>query len=204
MLMLTRRAGQTVRIGDSVEITIVAVEGGKVRIGVNAPRALPVHRGEVVARAVEDNQRALSSRIEKSVADGAHIRFPEGLYGLREHDSFLLCEVDSGLPVRSLVSCRDPSMQLLVVDADVAWPGYPIGEARAQHPTDEEVAVALVATVPCDGRPATISPLSPLVIGLKSRIGKQVILERSGLPVVAALDVGCGLREERHREHWTG
>ncbi|MCC6876614.1 MAG: carbon storage regulator CsrA, partial [Sandaracinaceae bacterium] len=55
MLMLTRRAGQTVRIGDSVEITIVAVEGGKVRIGVNAPRALPVHRGEVVARAVEDN-----------------------------------------------------------------------------------------------------------------------------------------------------
>lgn len=50
MLILSRRIGETLHIGDAITVTVVAVRGDHVRIGVQAPREVPVHRGEVYAR----------------------------------------------------------------------------------------------------------------------------------------------------------
>jgi carbon storage regulator len=50
MLVLTRRVGETIVIGDNIEVTVVAVQGDKVRIGVTAPKQVPVDRQEVHAR----------------------------------------------------------------------------------------------------------------------------------------------------------
>jgi len=50
MLILTRRTGETLNIGDDVEVTILAVKGNQVRLGINAPRDIPVHRAEIYAR----------------------------------------------------------------------------------------------------------------------------------------------------------
>ena len=47
MLVLTRKASQAIMIGDDVEISVLAVAGDKVRIGIDAPRAVPVYRKEV-------------------------------------------------------------------------------------------------------------------------------------------------------------
>jgi len=47
MLILTRKAGETIVIGDDIEISVVAIAGGKVRIGVSAPKEVTVHRKEV-------------------------------------------------------------------------------------------------------------------------------------------------------------
>ena len=47
MLVLTRKANQSVMIGDDVEITVLAVMGDKVRLGIQAPREIPVFRYEV-------------------------------------------------------------------------------------------------------------------------------------------------------------
>jgi carbon storage regulator len=47
MLVLTRKPGEAIVIGDDIEIEIVAIGGGKVRIGVTAPRSTTVHRKEV-------------------------------------------------------------------------------------------------------------------------------------------------------------
>jgi carbon storage regulator len=47
MLILTRRVGETLVIGDDITVTVLAVKGGQVRLGVNAPRDVPVHRSEV-------------------------------------------------------------------------------------------------------------------------------------------------------------
>ncbi len=47
MLVLTRKANQSIMIGDEIEISILAVMGEKVRIGIEAPRAVPVFRKEV-------------------------------------------------------------------------------------------------------------------------------------------------------------
>ena len=50
MLILTRRIGENLRIGTDVMVTILDVKGRQVRVGIDAPRSLPVHREEVYER----------------------------------------------------------------------------------------------------------------------------------------------------------
>ena len=50
MLILTRRSGESLRIGQDVEITVLGIKGGQVRIGVKAPKSVSVHREEIFNR----------------------------------------------------------------------------------------------------------------------------------------------------------
>ncbi|MFK7988963.1 MAG: carbon storage regulator CsrA [Sandaracinaceae bacterium] len=187
MLTLTRRMGQTITIGNDIEITVVSISGGRIRLGIRAPRELPVHRAELVERVSRENRKALAQTIARDVARGADLRFPDGLYGLAEHDVFVLYELEGDNPIRALVSCKDPEVQLYVVDAEEAWPGYPASEARQAASITGESAVALVVTVPGNGGEVTANLMAPLVIDLETRVGRQVVLDASGLDVAAAI-----------------
>jgi carbon storage regulator len=54
MLILTRRVGETLMVGDDVTITVLGVKGNQVRIGVNAPKDVAVHREEIYERIHKD------------------------------------------------------------------------------------------------------------------------------------------------------
>ena len=54
MLILTRRVGETLMVGDDVTVTVLGVKGNQVRIGVNAPRDVAVHREEIYERIKRD------------------------------------------------------------------------------------------------------------------------------------------------------
>ena len=55
LLVLSRRRDQTLVIGDNVEVTVLEIKGGQVRLGINAPKAVPVHRGEIHAKVIEES-----------------------------------------------------------------------------------------------------------------------------------------------------
>jgi carbon storage regulator len=62
MLVLTRKASQSIMIGDEVEVSVLAIMGEKVRIGISAPRSVPVFRKEVYVEIQEDRNGATAQR----------------------------------------------------------------------------------------------------------------------------------------------
>lgn len=56
MLILTRRTGETVTIGDDITVTVLGVRGEAIRLGINAPRTVAVHREEVYRRICEERR----------------------------------------------------------------------------------------------------------------------------------------------------
>ena len=73
MLVLSRRRDQTLVIGDNVEVTVLEIKGGQVRLGINAPKAIPVHRGEIHAKVIEDRYNLDQSLSNLKVTQHTHI-----------------------------------------------------------------------------------------------------------------------------------
>jgi carbon storage regulator len=71
MLILTRRVGETVMIGNDVTVTVLGVKGNQVRVGVNAPRDVAVHREEIFER-IKREEHDGSATARTGVATNGH------------------------------------------------------------------------------------------------------------------------------------
>jgi carbon storage regulator len=69
MLILTRRVGETVMIGNDVTVTVLGVKGNQVRIGINAPKNVAVHREEIFERIKREQQGEPQEGETKSSAE---------------------------------------------------------------------------------------------------------------------------------------
>ena len=65
MLALSRKANESIMIGNDIEITILEVKGEQVKIGINAPKSVPVYREEVYEQIRESNKEAASDVVQE-------------------------------------------------------------------------------------------------------------------------------------------
>ena len=61
MLIITRRAGQKIMLGDDITLHVMEIVGNSVRVGIDAPKSLPVYREEIWAAVKEENQASASA-----------------------------------------------------------------------------------------------------------------------------------------------
>ena len=69
MLVLTRKIGESIQIGDDIRLTILSSQGQSVRVGIKAPQSVTVHREEVYEKIVEENRRAAQNVDPKRVQE---------------------------------------------------------------------------------------------------------------------------------------
>ena len=62
MLALSRKLNESIIIGNEIEITVLEVKGDQVKIGINAPKSVPIYRKEIYLQIKESNQEAVSSK----------------------------------------------------------------------------------------------------------------------------------------------
>jgi carbon storage regulator len=65
MLVLARKKGESIMIGDNIEVRIIDITGDSVRIGVNAPKNITIHRDEIYKEIQEENKKASETSPEK-------------------------------------------------------------------------------------------------------------------------------------------
>ncbi len=183
MLTLSRRVGERVLIGSTIEIEVVSVTGGRVRLGIRAPRAYPIQRGELMEKIEVETKRAAIERASDPSETGPEIVFCEGILGLSGHDTFKLYDISARSPFRMLEATSAAGICLLVVPVREVYEAYPEEEARSLADLDqgEEAVVFAIASAPANGEPLTVNLSAPLVVSLESFRGKQVVLDREEL-----------------------
>lgn len=78
MLVLSRQRDESIIIGDNIVITVVDIRGDKVRLGINAPTEIPVHRQEVYEAIQRENQRATGANEEYAQSQNGP-KFPKSM-----------------------------------------------------------------------------------------------------------------------------
>lgn len=142
MLNLTRRPGETIIIGDDIEVTVLAVNGNQVRIGVNAPSSMPIDREEIRARKDLEAERLKHLTVYDCTFechDGRHVHT----------EIAAASEADMEAHLRNLF----PAIDIDSLAVEIAWSPDLLAhyQAGTLHPADHETLLILRRTLAAHG-----------------------------------------------------
>jgi carbon storage regulator len=64
MLVLTRKLQESIKIGNDIEITVLAIEGDQIKLGISAPKNIEIHRKEIFISILEENNKAANTSLD--------------------------------------------------------------------------------------------------------------------------------------------
>ena len=132
MLILTRKPGESLYIGDQVKITIVEVKGNQIRVGIEAPAALRIYREEIYVQILEENKKAA----ESGLASPADLGSFEGLR-LKGKSSGGSGKSSLGSLTASKVTPK-PVTEAGPAAAGTQQPGLVVTRKRKRNPGEED------------------------------------------------------------------
>ncbi|MBY0123465.1 carbon storage regulator CsrA [Bacillus sp. S/N-304-OC-R1] len=74
MLVLTRKPNQSIQIGDDIEIKIIAIDGEQIKIGIEAPKNIEIHRKEIYLAIQEENNKAVNTSLNLLKQFSTHLK----------------------------------------------------------------------------------------------------------------------------------
>lgn len=201
MLILTRRAGESLYLDDNIRITILGVQGKQVKIGLDVPPEMNIYREEVYQRVKEENTLAttinnndliaaaqLTNREEviidtrlgqQTIEPEKIINFPQGLIGFENQQKFILLQIQPASPFIILQSIDNPKLGLLVADPYSFIKHYTVQlndtEKTILQSEIHNLAILVTMTIP-KGKPALtrLNLTGPILINYDTKIGLQV------------------------------
>jgi len=87
MLILTRKPGECIYIGDHIKVTVIEIKGNQIRIGIDAPRNFKIYREEIYLQILEENRQAAESVTELHVIASATAELGNTVTGLNRNTS---------------------------------------------------------------------------------------------------------------------
>lgn len=200
MLILTRKQGESLHIGDDIKLTILSVQGKQVKLGLDVPSSMIIYREELYQRVQEENKTARNLNLNdfnedsqlwekitiqtklgpRDINTDSSIFFPKGLIGFEEETSFTLLKINEDTPFLLLQSMNTQDLGLLLVDPYLFVPDFPLQLSPAQQailevegPSDLNVFVTV--TIPPNMPSETsINLAGPIFINYKKNIALQV------------------------------
>lgn len=138
MLLLTRRPGETILIGDDIEVTVLESKGNQVRLGITAPKSVAVDRAEIRAR-----KRAESEYLQQLYVYDCTFECTDGRHVHTEIAA--VSEADMAAHLRDLF----PSINMDSLATEVSWSPDMLAHHQAGllHPEDRETLMCLRRTI---------------------------------------------------------
>ena len=199
MLILTRKAGESLYIGDGIKLTVLGTQGKQVKLGITLPSSMTVYREEIYELVMADNTLARQSKKDKlsakdmpkvhaietrlgmkEIKEDNIIFFPKGLIGYEDEQHFTLLHLDEDSPFFLLQSTKTPDLGLIVTDPYVFLDDYSVkindSEQKAiEVESSNDVCVFVTVTIPY-GKPdqATLNLSGPLFVNHEKRCAMQI------------------------------
>lgn len=193
MLVLARKLGEGITIGDHIEVTVITVRGQQVKLGIQAPEGISIYRNEIYRKILDENRKAATSQHDKtnppSYAPIATqkpkvLHFPSGILGFSDSKDFMIFDHDQNPNFKWLQAVEDASLSFIVMDPlsimphyEPEIPGEELAELGIQNP--EHIALIVFVTISHD-HPAnmTANLQGPVMINMENLLAKQVISHR--------------------------
>ncbi len=197
MLILTRKPGESLYIGDGIKITLLNIQGKQAKFGISVPENITVYREEIYNLVADENKLSEHSERQtiesglgnieietrlglQKISEDHIIHFPRGLIGYEDQQNYTILPLAENSPFYLLQSVQNPELGMIITDPYIFLDDYSVkiseteqAMIKLEHP--EDIFVYVTVAIPY-GKPdeATLNLSGPIFINHDKKLALQI------------------------------